>query len=126
MRIRAHNLSILYLLILAFSFNAVAPAFAYSSIGDTPNNRVLLCTSQGYQWVTLDERIEQNTSSETSTSHCVLCIGGDNVADSALLTSLDFNYLFASAEPLELTDHYPRLQSLFIAQLADTRAPPQN
>ena len=126
MRVRAHNLATIYLLTLALLFNAVAPVLAYAGSADSASNKVLLCTSQGYQWVMLDEQIDQNsTAPQTSAKHCVLCIGGDNVADSSLLISVDFNQVFFSQHPLSLIDQYPHLQSLFIAQLAHSRAPPQ-
>lgn len=127
MRIKAHTLSVLYLLTLALLFNAVAPALAYAggSGNSASTNKVLLCTSKGYQWVSLSAQLEQNTLSEATSNHCVQCIGGDNVADSALIHKVDVHLIFFSAEPLSLTDHYPLLKSRFMAQLANSRAPPQ-
>lgn len=117
----AKHLATIYMLVFALIFNAISSAAAYA--GDVANqNRVLLCTSQGYEWVKV------GTDSETGQStqlHCKLCLfppNDDNASD--FIAESYASTIFFNSQPLVPEIAYPLFKTRFAHQLAQSRAPP--
>ena len=61
-----------YAVLFAFLVNALVPSYAFSADENSPKE-MLLCTSQGYKWVTVVD--DSNTSSnQKGSQHCKLCL----------------------------------------------------
>ena len=74
---------VLRILIFALLFNGIAPVFAAEyRLAD----KVLLCTSQGYRWVSI---AEEKTDPAPSNAHCVLCLISDDDPSSDLISTYD-------------------------------------
>lgn len=109
-----------YIVAIALLFNALFATSAMA-MGAAGSESVLLCTSQGYKWVELDE----NTASGEGQKHCELCLFPplDDSSDALHHTTLadvspscDVNRYFVS--------EYDRFKHRFQNQLAQGRAPP--
>jgi len=82
---RRHKRSIVYIMLLAFVFNLLLPFFASynlnsaqaASVDDLSaliGDKVLICTSTGYKWVTLSEWQDEEPASEGGKHYkCPLC-----------------------------------------------------
>lgn len=111
------NLYVLRLLVQAFLYNSLAPALAGQLEDD---NRVLLCTSQGYKWVSLDV---QSTETSRSDVRCALCLVPDDNADLVIdeyipsFTSATVSAKATSISSYIVFGHSPQFFSL-------SRAPP--
>jgi hypothetical protein len=66
----SRQLATFYLVMFALIFNAISSSAAYAESGSGKNG-VLLCTSQGYQWVNVDS---DSSSGEQAQQHCKLCL----------------------------------------------------
>jgi len=123
-------------MLLAFVFNLVLPLFVSSGINlaqaSEPDslaaligNKVLLCTTEGYKWVSLDTLSEQSPAPESSGHYkCPLCFlqidKSITVIDSAKLGFYTpVLLLLAHSEPF--VPHRKRLRLLLSRE---TRAPP--
>lgn len=76
----ANQITIMYLVIVALFFNTATSMAAFGSDGQSSKG-TLLCTLQGYQWVSLDGVDEPVSSSFV---HCKLCLfpsAGDSLGD---------------------------------------------
>lgn len=107
-----------YLLLLAFICNALTPAFA-GQLNST--NKVLLCTSQGFEWVELEQA---QLGSEPVEQHCVYCTApnDDPVPDQLdLVDAIQFYAQSQQVYPASLTTAALQQQLAFFT---DSRAPP--
>ena len=83
MRRLVRQKTICYALILTLVGSLTAPALAATGDSET---RVLLCTSQGYQWVTIKtEKAADQSIDSTKSEHCVYCITSSDDNDLALV-----------------------------------------
>ena len=82
--------------LLAFLLNAVLPFFAvYDAAQLLPNrsvsalfgNRVLICTGDGFRWVTRDKAAEQPPHHPASHYECALCFAAAHGLKNTLLPS---------------------------------------
>lgn len=106
------------LLALIFWANSFAP-IAQASASD----KVLLCTSQGYEWVSVDTPIELENNSNSV--HCVFClpISGD---DTDILLWLEQPHIkVASSRLFHIRQSDQHLPSLALPS-RQSRAPPLN
>ena len=72
--------SFIRLLVLVFLSNAIFPSLVgatLSSSADANVGKVLLCTSNGYQWVD----IGSEDSFDDSTPHCIFCLAAQDETD---------------------------------------------
>jgi hypothetical protein len=82
---KRHKRSIVYTMLLAFVFNLLLPFFASYSLSSAQaasvndlsaliGNKVLICTSTGYKWVTLSEWKDEEPAPESGKHYkCPLC-----------------------------------------------------
>lgn len=117
----ANHLATIYMLVFVLIFNATVSAGA--NAGDVANqNGVLLCTSQGYEWVDLETDSETGQSTQL---HCKLCLfppNDDNLSD--FIVESYASTIFANSQPLVAEIAYPLFKTRFAHQLAQSRAPP--
>ncbi len=117
------NQAIAYLLIINLMGSLFVPALA-SAMGS--QTRVLLCTSQGYQWVTLETAQELKLTGENlGSEHCVYCLSSDDDLEQAVsvyiyleLAATEYIFL-TSADYLVSNNHFfvnrpPRAPPFFI------------
>jgi len=113
------QLNIIALLMFALIFNAMSSTAMAGIAGE---NGVLLCTSQGYKWVDVEQSFDKSNKIQ---KHCQLCLvpQGDSSDDSVLSSS---EYLHT----LRVTDNVFAFSNVYIKpthnsyQLAQGRAPP--
>lgn len=74
MRRQLHELYIVNTLIICFIGSLLIPVAMSANF---TSNRVLLCTSQGYQWVSIDKR----GSAKQQVKHCTVCFLADQSDD---------------------------------------------
>ena len=89
-----------YFLIINLISSLLVSGFASATGHET---KVLLCTSQGYQWITIEtEQEPQLNSSIGADSHCMTCLASGNDNDAYLCadnypelvsTQVSFSYL---------------------------------
>jgi len=134
---RRHKRSIVYIMLLAFVFNLLLPFFASynlnsaqaASVDDLSaliGDKVLICTSTGYKWVTLSEWQDEEPVPESGKHYkCPLCfLHVDKpetiLSDYSILLSVSSNYQVSiySGVPVE----YPKTIRLLFGP--STRAPP--
>ncbi|RBP51344.1 hypothetical protein [Arenicella xantha] len=110
-----------YWLLICLIGNLLLPSLvaANESLSETPT-RVLLCTSQGYQWVELESA--QVPSSEDSSQHCIYCVlSNDDTPYVVLdLVSDDFNYFRVDRPSLATND----AKTFLLPSEASARSPP--
>jgi hypothetical protein len=82
---KRHKRSIVYTMLLAFVFNLLLPFFASYSLNSAQaasvndlsaliGDKVLICTSTGYKWVTLSEWQDEEPAPESGKHYkCPLC-----------------------------------------------------
>jgi len=105
----------------ALIFNAITSTAAYAGVG---SNEMLFCTSQGYQWIKVED---QTSSSERAQQHCKLCLfpaSEDNVSDADVSTAR--RSLFIQSVTQSFKNVYPLLKARFAKLIAQGRAPPIN
>ena len=134
---KRHKRGIVYTMLLAFVFNLLLPFFATYSLGSAQaasaddlsaliGDKVLLCTSTGYKWVSLNEFQGEEPAPETGEHYkCPLCyLGIDKpeviAADYSMLQSVSPAYRVSaySGAPVE----NPKIVGLLLGR--STRAPP--
>ncbi len=120
MRESVQNRAIVLLLIINLIGGLLVPSLA-AAFGS--ESRVLLCTSQGYQWVSIETEQELNlTGSDSLSKHCFLCL---NSHDSYEQPGSSYDYLAIRLfkrlllEGLKYTDYQN-----FITNSQRTRSPP--
>ena len=118
-----NQIAILYVVIIALFFNT-ATAMAVSGVndGEVNGNKVLLCTLQGYQWVSLDG---VDDSAPPLAKHCQFCLFpsiDDSVSDFFAYISSNLVY-FNSLEVNKLPS-IEVLASESFYSIAQGRAPP--
>ena len=119
MRNPARQLHTIYLVMFALLFNAMTSSAMASSLGE---NGILLCTSQGYQWVN-DE--QDGNTVELAQKHCQACLFPHNDDSSAdLINSAAANTFskLTSNDLLLSSDIAPLQRDSFALHLS--RAPP--
>lgn len=91
---RVQHKAIAYLLIINLIGSLFVPSLVSAMGAET---RVLLCTSQGYQWVTLEAEQELNLADNTQVSeHCVVCLSSNDDLDQVV-----FAYNYQDLVPVE-------------------------
>lgn len=116
MRIRA----IAYLLIINLVGGLLVPSLANAMANET---RVLLCTSQGYQWVTVENQQELTLTDDTrSVMHCGYCVSAnDDFAESVQPNS--FQYISPTQGSVVIDTGPSALKDYFLI-VVQSRAPP--
>jgi len=66
-----HKILQTYCLIFVLALNMVVP------LTTTADDKILLCTSQGLKWVSMDE-FDDSKPQQHDNKHCVLCLNSDN------------------------------------------------
>lgn len=109
-----------YLLIISLIGSLLAPSLA-SAIGS--ESRVLLCTSQGYQWVSIEEEQELKlTDNVSSMEHCLYCLGTDDDHEQIVFT---YSYLdLVPTDYVARSLQEPNLTKFLITSVLQPRAPP--
>jgi len=109
-----------YMIFAAFLINAASAVYA-SPLSERGLNQVLLCTSQGYQWVSIDD----DTTEHRTSTHCPLCLApSDSDNENGLLspnTTRLFSLFLSTATFRADLSFYNKLTPYFLAQ---GRAPP--
>jgi len=79
-----------HIIIVVLILNTILPAFA-SADSSQLGNKVLLCTSKGYQWVSIDSS-HINQDSGKQHQQCVFCLNTDDV-EFAVKANTNSNFL---------------------------------
>lgn len=112
--------AISYALIISLIGGLLMPVLVSAFESET---RVLLCTSQGYQWVTIyDEQASILNASEATPEHCVYCLTSSDEPELAL-----FSYSYFDLEQLPYRSSLGLLHnelSHLLVSIAHPRAPP--
>lgn len=134
---KRHKRGIVYTMLLAFAFNLLLPFFASYSLNSAQaasenelsgliGDKVLLCTSTGYKWVSLSEFQDEEPAPETGKHYkCPLCYL--HVAKPATIPS-DYSMLLSVSSTYQVSTYSgapvdnPRTVWLLIGP--STRAPP--
>jgi len=116
-----HQIKTVYVVIFALLINAITSTGAFAALS-SDGQMVLLCTSQGYEWVKVDS---DTSNSLDTTQHCKLCLfpQSDNSVDGLVSAHSFISYdalhnqqsVFGEQSFLATQDYY------FLAQ---GRAPP--
>lgn len=120
MRKSTRNRAIAYLLTINLIGGLLVPSLVNAMASET---RVLLCTSQGYQWVTVETQQEISITDDTrSVLHCGYCLStNDDLSESVQANdSVIFSLL---ADQLLIKTEHEALKNLFLTA-AQPRAPP--
>lgn len=105
---------IVWLLLIAMLYNALLPATATSSASNI-SNKVLMCTSSGYQWL----EVGSDAADKNSTPHCPLCVSSEHDLDllssnQSGLSLVNTDVLYVSAPKAQLfrnTVNAPRVRA---------------
>ena len=119
----SRKITVTYMVMFALIFNAITSSVAYAGSMSGPGG-VLLCTSQGYKWVKVDD---QSRSSEQTQQHCKLCLfpssednTNDFIADAKTASPIEIR------TRLRLNNWQPLLKNQLADLIAQGRAPPIN
>ena len=120
MRRRTKQTFIFYTIVITVVSNLLLPSLAVALESGT---RVLLCTAQGYKWVTISEQEPVELSSQGGPfEHCVYCLNPHDDSDSTLFQ--------ASSLKLQLAKFKSKARDFMLGQLnylhshSHARAPP--
>ena len=112
------NKAVAYLLIINLVSSILAPTLASAMESE---NRFLLCTSQGYQWVTIETEQEFRLSNDAS-EHCIYCLSSKDDQEQAVFI---LNYLeLVPAEYLFIQNNDFVMASEDYFVTSQPRAPP--
>lgn len=121
MRRLIQNKAISYALIISLISSVLLPSLA--SAGES-ESRVLLCTSQGYQWVTVQAAQDFVLETEASDSdHCFYCLSSNGDPEHVFFRAYSF-YLPLLEEVIK-TERSLSLASDYQYPFSRTRAPPR-
>lgn len=110
----------IYLVIFALIFNAVTSTVAFGA--NNSSDQVLLCTSSGYKWVSVDNLPESKPNAQ---QHCKLCLFPANDENHDVFAFLSKTPFIASQSTGQFSlSLYPSIKARFAHFIAQGRAPP--
>ncbi|GAA6136826.1 hypothetical protein NBRC116583_05730 [Arenicella sp. 4NH20-0111] len=121
MNLSAFQSKTIYVVIFALILNAITSTGAFAA-ANSGSQSVLLCTSQGYQWVEVES---DSVGTQQPSQHCKLCLfpPSDDAFDK-YLTSHPYNDVTLEESKLKQAATTTVVLSTFAYFLAQGRAPP--